>query len=107
LYPNRIDLGLSSGTDQHTARALQRDDQPAFEFKTVKELQNYLSVDNRTSQVRAIPGEGLDILIGSSTESAKLAATFGLPYAFASHFAPQQLKEALHIYRSISKLRNI
>jgi alkanesulfonate monooxygenase SsuD/methylene tetrahydromethanopterin reductase-like flavin-dependent oxidoreductase (luciferase family) len=65
LYPNRIDLGLgrAPGTDQHTARALQRDDQAAFESKTVKELQNYLSVDNRTSQVRAIPGEGLDIPI--------------------------------------------
>jgi luciferase family oxidoreductase group 1 len=106
LYPGRIDLGLgrAPGTDQLTARALQRDDQAAFQFpKTVKELQNYLSLDNKNSQVRAIPGEGLDIpiwILGSSTESAKLAASFGLPYAFASHFAPQQLREALLIYRT-------
>jgi luciferase family oxidoreductase group 1 len=106
LYPNRIDLGLgrAPGTDQLTARALQRDDQAAFEFpKTVNELQNYLSADNKNSKVRAIPGEGLDIpiwILGSSTESAKLAASFGLPYAFASHFAPQQLGEALQVYRT-------
>ncbi|EIA08335.1 LLM class flavin-dependent oxidoreductase [Flavobacterium frigoris] len=106
LYPDRIDLGLgrAPGTDQLTARALQRDDQAAFEFpKTVRELQNYLSEDNQNSAVRAIPGEGLDIpiwILGSSTDSAKLAAAFGLPYAFASHFAPQQLKEALYIYRT-------
>lgn len=106
LYPGRIDLGLgrAPGTDQHTARALQRDDQAAFEFpKTVRELQQYLSEDNKNSEVRAIPGEGLDIpiwILGSSTESAKLAASFGLPYAFASHFAPQQLHQALKIYRS-------
>jgi len=106
LYPNRIDLGLgrAPGTDQLTARALQRDDQAAFQFpKTVRELQNYLSEDNKNSEVRAIPGEGLDIpiwILGSSTDSAKLAAAFGLPYAFASHFAPQQLQQALHIYRT-------
>jgi len=106
LYPDRIDLGLgrAPGTDQLTSRALQRDDQAAFEFpKTVKELQNYLSTDNQYSEVRAFPGEGLDIpiwILGSSTASAKLAAAFGLPYAFASHFAPQQLKEALQIYRA-------
>lgn len=106
LYPNRIDLGLgrAPGTDQLTARALQRNDQAAFEFpKTVRELQEYLSIENRDSPVRAIPGEGLDIpiwILGSSTDSAKLAASFGLPYAFASHFAPQQLLEALHIYRT-------
>jgi luciferase family oxidoreductase group 1 len=106
LYPDRIDLGLgrAPGTDQLTARALQRDDQAAFEFpKTVRELQKYLSAENKDSQVRAIPGEGLDIpiwILGSSIESAKLAASFGLPYAFASHFAPQQLQESLHIYRS-------
>lgn len=106
LYPDRIDLGLgrAPGTDQLTSRALQRDDQAAFEFpKTVKELQNYLSTGNQYSEVRAFPGEGLDIpiwILGSSTASAKLAAAFGLPYAFASHFAPQQLKEALQIYRA-------
>jgi len=66
-------------------------------------LQKYLSADNKNAQVRAIPGEGLDIpiwILGSSTESAKLAASFGLPYAFACHFAPQQLQEALKIYRT-------
>ncbi len=106
LYPNRIDLGLgrAPGTDQLTARALERNDQAAFEFpKTVRELQDYLSNDNQDAPVRAIPGEGLNIpiwILGSSTESAKLAAAAGLPYAFASHFAPQQLHEALRIYRT-------
>jgi luciferase family oxidoreductase group 1 len=106
LYLDRIDLGLglAPATDQLTARALQIDDQAAFEFpKTVREVQKYLSADNKNSQVRAIPDEGLDIpiwILGSSTESAKLAASFGMPYAFASHFAPQQLQEALHIYRT-------
>lgn len=106
LYPDRIDLGLgrAPGTDQLTARALQRNDQAAFEFpKTVRELQEYLSNENSDSPVRAIPGEGLNIpiwILGSSTDSARLAASFGLPYAFASHFAPQQLLEALHIYRT-------
>ena len=106
LYPDRIDLGLgrAPGTDQLTARALQRNDQAAFEFpKTVRELQEYLSIENRDSPVRAIPGEGLNIpiwILGSSTDSARLAASFGLPYAFASHFAPQQLLEALRIYRA-------
>ncbi len=106
IYPDRIDLGLgrAPGTDQQTARALQRDDQAAFEFpKTVKELQTYLSIDNQNSDVRAIPGEGLNIpiwILGSSTDSARLAASFGLPYAFASHFAPQQLMQALQIYRA-------
>ncbi len=106
LYPNRIDLGLgrAPGTDQVTARALQRDDRAAFEFPdTVRQLQKYLSPDNKNGAVRAIPGEGLNIpiwILGSSTASAKLAASFGLPYAFASHFAPQELHRALHIYRS-------
>jgi luciferase family oxidoreductase group 1 len=80
LYPDRIDLrlGRAPGTEQLTARALQRDDQAPLEFpKTVKQLQNYLSVDNTNAQVRVIPREGLDIpiwILGSSTESAKLAA---------------------------------
>ena len=106
LYPNRIDLGLgrAPGTDQLTAKALLRDGRAAFEFPdTVRQLQKYLSADNKNALVRAIPGEGLDIpiwILGSSTASAKLAASFGLPYAFASHFAPQELHRALHIYRS-------
>ncbi|NRT15424.1 luciferase family oxidoreductase group 1 [Flavobacterium sp. 28A] len=106
LFPGRIDLGVgrAPGTDQLTSRALQRNDQAAYEFpKTVQELQEYLSAENSHAAVRAIPGEGLDIpiwILGSSTDSAKLAAAMGLPYAFASHFAPQQLKQALSIYRN-------
>lgn len=106
LYPGRIDLGIgrAPGTDQLTAKALQRNDQAAYEFpRTVQELQDYLSVENSEAAVRAIPGEGLDIpiwILGSSTDSAKLAAALGLPYAFASHFAPQQLLQALQIYRN-------
>ncbi|HZL12210.1 MAG TPA: LLM class flavin-dependent oxidoreductase [Prolixibacteraceae bacterium] len=106
LYPHRIDLGLgrAPGTDQPTAKALQRDERAAYQFpQTVQELQTYLSPDNKNANVRAIPGEGLDIpiwILGSSTESARLAASFGLPYAFASHFAPQELRQALNVYRS-------
>ncbi|MBU2913296.1 MULTISPECIES: LLM class flavin-dependent oxidoreductase [Reichenbachiella] len=109
LYPGRIDLGLgrAPGTDQHTAAALQRDDQAAYKFPTsVRELQNYFSADNEHGRVRAIPGEGLDIpmwILGSSTSSAHIAASLGLPYAFASHFSPVQLHQALDIYRSTFK----
>lgn len=104
LYPNRIDLGLgrAPGTDQLTAMALRREQKAAMEFpKNVQELRNYLSAENRHGRVRAIPGEGLDIpiwILGSSTDSAHLAAALGLPYAFASHFAPAQLHHALSIY---------
>lgn len=106
LYPGRIDLGLgrAPGTDQKTARALQRDPNAPFRFPTlVKEIQQYFSSDNMKAEVRAIPGEGLDIpiwILGSSTDSAHLAAAYGLPYAFASHFAPAQLHNALKIYKS-------
>ncbi|RFS20063.1 LLM class flavin-dependent oxidoreductase [Chitinophaga silvatica] len=105
LYPGRIDLGLgrAPGTDQITACALRRDRMSATnEFpESIQELQHYLSADN-TGPVRAVPGEGLDIpiwILGSSTDSAYLAAAMGLPYAFASHFAPAQLHAALKIYR--------
>lgn len=104
LYPGRIDLGLgrAPGSDQATARALQRDPTAAYRFPdTVQELQQYLSADNKNAAVRAIPGEGIDIpiwILGSSTDSAHLAAKLGLPYAFASHFAPQQLHDAFRIY---------
>jgi luciferase family oxidoreductase group 1 len=104
LYPNRIDLGLgrAPGTDQLTIQALRRDRYAAMEFpQNVKELQTYFSVENRTASVRAFPGEGLDIpiwILGSSTDSAYLAASMGLPYAFASHFAPAHLHAALRIY---------
>lgn len=105
LYPNRIDLGLgrAPGTDQHTVRALRRDNMGAIEFpQNVKEVQTYLSAENCTALVRAFPGEGVDIplwILGSSTDSAYLAAAMGLPYVFASHFAPPQLHEAIQIYR--------
>lgn len=105
LYPNRIDLGLgrAPGTDQLTAMALRRDRFAAQNFpENVLELQAYLSSENQTSKVRATPGEGLAIpiwILGSSTESAVLAAHLGLPYAFASHFAPAQFEAAIKIYR--------
>ncbi len=106
MYPGRIDLGLgrAPGTDQQTASALRRGDlNTQFNFPNdIKALQNYFSEENKTSAVRAFPGEGLDIpiwILGSSTDSAYLAAEMGLPYAFAAHFAPQQLKQALTIYR--------
>jgi len=104
LFPDRIDLGLgrAPGTDQFTAMALRRDQRAAMEFpKNVQELQTYLSSSNKNGRVRAIPGEGLNIpiwILGSSTDSAHLAAALGLPYAFASHFAPAQLHAALAIY---------
>lgn len=105
LFPNRIDLGLgrAPGTDQLTAMALRRNLNAAMDFsENVQELQKYLSASNSTAAVRAIPGEGLDIpfwILGSSTDSAYLAANLGLPYAFASHFAPAQLFDAIDIYR--------
>lgn len=105
LFPDRIDLGLgrAPGTDQFTAAALKRDEHAAMEFPSnVQELQMYLSEGNKKGRVRAFPGEGLDIpiwILGSSTDSAYLAASLGLPYAFASHFAPAQLHQALAIYR--------
>jgi luciferase family oxidoreductase group 1 len=106
LYPGRIDLGLgrAPGSDQTTAQAIRGQNMnAAFYFpKDVEALQRYFSEDNFDGKVRAIPGEGLDIpiwILGSSTDSAKLAAAKGLPYAFASHFAPAYFKEAIAIYR--------
>lgn len=105
LFPNRIDLGLgrAPGTDQLTAQALRRDLNAAMDFSgNVQELQHYLSASNSFGKVRAFPGEGLNIpiwILGSSTDSAYLAAALGLPYAFASHFAPAQLFDAISIYR--------
>ena len=108
LYPGRIDLGLgrAPGTDQLTAMALRGDFfNNANEFpQNVLRLQNYLSKENSNAKVRAIPGEGLDIpiwLLGSSTDSAQLAAVLGLPYAFASHFAPGQFFSAIDLYRRL------
>jgi luciferase family oxidoreductase group 1 len=105
LYPNRIDMGLgrAPGTDQLTAYALRRDQKAAMQFsENIEELQTFLSSSNKNARVRAIPGEGLEIpiwILGSSTDSAYVAAALGLPYAFASHFAPAQLHQALAIYR--------
>ena len=105
LYPQRINLGLgrAPGTDPVTSYALRRNTQQSAENfpKQVSELLSYFSADNYNSAVRAIPGEGMDIpvwILGSSTDSAYLAAEMGLPYAFASHFAPAQLHQALQIY---------
>ena len=108
LYPGRIDLGLgrAPGTDQRTLRALRRDPQRADDFpQDVLELQSFLAAlkpgDPRPA-VRAVPGRGTEVpiwILGSSTFGAELAAALGLPYAFASHFAPDALLNALHVYR--------
>jgi hypothetical protein len=106
IYPNRIDLGLgrAPGSDQLTAMALRRNQETAHNFpEDIRQLQTYFSADNRHAKVRAFPGEGLDIpiwILGSSTDSAYLAAEMGLPYAFASHFAPAQFRAAIKIYRN-------
>lgn len=105
LYPGRIDLGLgrAPGSDQLTARALRRDPMSSERFpQDVVELQGFLSDESPVAGVRAIPGEGTHVplyILGSSTFGAQLAAQLGLPYAFASHFAPRLLHSALDIYR--------
>ncbi|MFL6043155.1 MAG: LLM class flavin-dependent oxidoreductase, partial [Gaiellales bacterium] len=105
LHPGRIDLGLgrAPGTDQRTWRALRRDPAAAEEFpRDVLELQGYLSGQSRIPGVEAIPGAGTDVpvyILGSSLFGAKLAAVLGLPYAFASHFAPEALQQAVALYR--------
>ncbi|PHR16559.1 MAG: alkane 1-monooxygenase [Sphingopyxis sp.] len=105
LFPGRIDLGLgrAPGSDQRTAQALRRNlNSDANEFpRDVLELQAFLSGDERLG-IQATPGQGTNIplyILGSSLFGAQLAAALGLPYAFASHFAPQMLDEALRIYR--------
>ncbi|HTU10895.1 MAG TPA: LLM class flavin-dependent oxidoreductase [Allosphingosinicella sp.] len=106
LYPGRIDLGLgrAPGTDQAAAFALRRNlNADVNQFpRDVVELMSYLNPDTDGRRVRAIPGEGLDIpiwILGSSLFGAQLAAHLGLPYAFASHFAPDQMMEAIRVYR--------
>ena len=106
LHPGRIDLGLgrAPGSDQVTARALRRNlDSDADQFpQDVMELIDYFS-DEPTQRVQAIPGAGLKVpvwILGSSTFGAQLAAHFGLPYAFASHFAPAQMMQAVALYRA-------
>lgn len=107
MYPGRIDLGLgrAPGTDQETAHAIK----PGFYQATqsfpndIDQIQNYFSIENRSSKVRAPIAEGVDVpiyILGSSTDSAHLAAKKGLPYAFASHFATAHLMNALGIYRA-------
>ena len=106
LYPGRIDLGLgrAPGTDQLTAYAIRGSRMNAVhDFpQEIQQLQTYFSPQNSSAKVRAIPGEGAEIpiwILGSSTDSAYLAAQMGLPYAFASHFAPAQFYAAINIYR--------
>jgi luciferase family oxidoreductase group 1 len=107
LYPGRIDLGLgrAPGTDQTTARALRRDLHGSAESfpDDVAELQRYFAEPVEGQRVRAVPGAGLYVpiwLLGSSLFSAQLAAALGLPFAFASHFAPDYLLTALNVYRA-------
>ena len=109
LYPGRIDLGLgrAPGSDQVTARALRRNlSGDADEFlQDVIDLMDYFS-DVPQQQVHAVPGTGLNVpiwILGSSTFGAQLAAHLGLPYAFASHFAPAQMMQAIAIYRASFK----
>ena len=105
IYPGRIDLGLgrAPGTDARTLRALRRDPARADDFpQDVLELQQLLAPAKSGQAVRAVPGAGTEVplwILGSSTFGAKLAAELGLPYAFASHFAPDALFAALEIYR--------
>src|SRR5215469_13784769 len=108
LFPGRIDLGLgrAPGTDMLTMRALRRGlngDEDQFP-RNVQELQFYFQPATREQKLRAVPGAGLDVpiwLLGSSLFSAQLAALLGLPFAFASHFAPANLSQALRVYRAM------
>jgi luciferase family oxidoreductase group 1 len=108
LFPGRIDLGLgrAPGTDRPTMRALRRSLESTGEDsfpQDVLELQGYLAPAKPDAMVRAVPGQGTEVplwLLGSSLYGAQLAAYLGLPFAFASHFAPDMLMQALQIYRS-------
>lgn len=106
LYPNRIDLGLgrAPGTDSLTAQAIRKDffEQSQRFPQNVAALQEFFSEDNATANVRAFPAEGTKVpiwILGSSMDSAALAAAKGLPYAFAGHFAPKQMHQAFQFYR--------
>jgi luciferase family oxidoreductase group 1 len=105
LYPGRIDLGLgrAPGTDQATLRALRRDYSSAEAFPNdVLELQAFLGPVQPGQRIRAVPGAGLNVplwILGSSLYGAQVAAHYGLPYAFASHFAPDALFDAIRVYR--------
>ncbi|OIQ23828.1 LLM class flavin-dependent oxidoreductase [Lacinutrix sp. MedPE-SW] len=107
LYPNRIDLGLgrAPGTDRETAQAIRPDFMQAAQSfpNELEKIQGYFSAENTKSKVRATVAEGVNVpvyILGSSTDSAHLAAKKGLPYAFASHFATAHLLDALSIYRN-------
>ena len=107
LFPGRIDLGLgrAPGTDQAAAQAMRRtlDSNPDAFPRDVLELMRFFEPSEPGQRVRAIPGEGLRIpiwILGSSLFGAQLAAALGLPYAFASHFAPQQMMDAIAVYRA-------
>jgi luciferase family oxidoreductase group 1 len=105
MYPGRIDLGLgrAPGSDQNTMYALRRNPSSADTFpQDVVELQGYLNGNSRVPGVDAVPGKGSRVplyILGSSLFGASLAAALGLPYAFASHFAPAALEDALAVYR--------
>ena len=106
LYPGRIDLGLgrAPGSDQRTAQALRRDAMAGDTFpQDVMELQAYFEPALPRQAIQAVPGAGLNVplwILGSSLFGAQLAAALGLPYAFASHFAPDALLQAIEIYRA-------
>ncbi len=106
LHPGRIDLGLgrAPGTDMGTARALRRNLEASDNFpQDVVELMGYFQPAEEGQRIHAVPGEGQKVpvwILGSSLYGAQLAAMLGLPYAFASHFAPAELDQALDIYRS-------
>ncbi|TPJ71912.1 LLM class flavin-dependent oxidoreductase [Mesorhizobium sp. B2-6-2] len=106
LFPGRIDLGLgrAPGTDMLTARALRRNLESADNFpQDVVELMGYFQPAEGGQRIRAVPGEGQSVpvwILGSSLYGAQLAALLGLPYAFASHFAPAELDHALEVYRT-------
>lgn len=106
LFPNRIDLGLgrAPGTDMATARALRRNMEASDQFpEDVAELIGYFDDADASTRIRAVPGEGTHVpvwILGSSLYGAQLAAYFGLPYAFASHFAPAMLDQAVATYRA-------
>ncbi|TIV93738.1 MAG: LLM class flavin-dependent oxidoreductase [Mesorhizobium sp.] len=106
LFPGRIDLGLgrAPGTDMMTARALRRNLEASDNFpQDVVELMGYFGPAEEGQRIRAVPGEGQHVpvwILGSSLYGAQLAALLGLPYAFASHFAPAELDHALEVYRT-------
>jgi len=106
LYPGRIDLGLgrAPGSDMATANALRRDMNASVDDypRNIRELQRYLGPQQKDQKIVAVPGQNSNVplwLLGSSLYSAQLAASMGLPYSFASHFAPDQLHDAISVYR--------